>query len=407
MMAAGRAASLGADVWLLEKNQSLGRKLLLTGQGRCNITNNLDAKQFIADCGPKAKFLHGALSRFSTQDAVSFFENLGLKLKLERGGRFFPESDDSRDVLAVLERYLRDGGVKVRKGLGAVDVAGYGKGFKVFSREENFSSPKLIIATGGKSYPATGSTGDGYRMAKSLGHSITETIPTDVPLEVREGYIKELQGLSLRNVELSFRLGAKKSSFFGEMLFTHYGISGPIVLDASRTVGPWLAKGPVSCSLDLKPALGPEQLDFRLRRDIQEQGRKGFKGLLKGLLPSALVPAFAGLCGIGLDTPVNQISAIQRRAVGQRLKAMPLTITALRGFDEAVATAGGVTTAEVDPRNMESKITPGLFFCGEVLDLDGPCGGYNLQIAWATGWAAGAGACAGLGREAAKPDSRP
>lgn len=392
MMAAGRAAALGADVWLLEKNQSLGRKLLLTGQGRCNITNNLEAGRFISDCGPRAKFLHGALARFTTTDTVSFFEGLGLRLKLERGGRYFPESDDSHDVLAALERHLRDKGVKVKKGIGAADVVTTGEAFRVVDGKQEFIAKKLIIATGGMSYPATGSTGDGYRLAKSLGHTIVPPLPTDVPLVVREQFVKELQGLSLKNISLHFGQGGRRADYFGEMLFTHYGISGPIVLDASRTVGPWLQKGPVSCSLDLKPALSPEQLDLRLRRDIQEQGRKGFKGLLKGLMPSALVPVFAELCGIALNYPVNQISADKRKSIGGLLKAVPFTVTALRGFDEAVATAGGVTTSEVDPKTMESKIASGLYLCGEVLDLDGPCGGYNLQIAWSTGWVAGTAA---------------
>lgn len=396
-MAAGRAASLGADVRLLEKNQALGRKLLLTGQGRCNITNNLEADRFIADCGSKARFLHGALSRFSTQDAASFFESLGLKLKLERGGRYFPESDDSRDVLAALERHLREGGVKVLKGKKVERIEKGEKGFRVHSEGQVFTPEILIIATGGRSYPATGSTGQGYLLAESLGHTIVEPMPTDVPMEVREGFVRDIQGLGLRNIELGFARGKRRAAFFGEMLFTHYGISGPIVLDASRTVGPWLKEGPVACRLDLKPALSPEKLDERLKRDIASQGRKSFKGLLKGLMPSSLVPVFTGLCGTSPETPANQITAAQRRRMAGLLKGLELTVTGLRGFDEAVATAGGVDTSEVNPRNMGSKLVPGLYFCGEVLDLDGPCGGYNLQIAWSTGWAAGNGAAANVG----------
>lgn len=401
MMAAGRAASLGADVWLLEKNPSLGRKLLLTGQGRCNVTNNLDAGQFITDCGPKARFLHGALARFSTRETVESFERLGLRLKLERGGRYFPESDDSRDVLRALERFLRNSGVRVRTGERATRVAKTRGRFSILCGRSSHESAGLIIATGGKSYPATGSTGDGYLLASSLGHSIVPPLPTDVPLEVRQGFAMELQGLSLRNVELRFGQGSKKAVFFGEMLFTHYGVSGPMVLDASRVIGPWLERGPVDCVLDLKPALSAEKLDERLKRDIAAQGRKSLGGLLKGLMPSSLIPVFAGLCGLGTETPVNQISTAQRKSITTRLKSIPLTVTGLRGFEEAVATAGGVKTSEVDPKTMESKLTPGLFLCGEVLDVDGPCGGYNLQMAWSTGWAAGAGACAELGRGAA------
>lgn len=395
MMAAGRAASLGADVWLMEKNPALGRKLLLTGQGRCNITNNLDPKKLIADCGPKAKFLYGALARFSTADAVAFFEGLGLKLKLERGGRYFPESDDSHDVLAALERYIRQGGVRIFKGCKVEKVVSDKGRFRVICGRQIHEADKLVIATGGKSYPATGSTGDGYALAAALGHSIVPPRPTDVPLEVSEGFAKDLQGLSLKNVGLNFNQGDRTAEFFGEMLFTHFGISGPMVLDASRTVGPWLADGPVGCLLDLKPALSYEQLDERLRRDIASMGRKTLKGLLKGLMPSALVDVFAGLCRLGLGTPTNQLKASQRKAIVIQLKGMAFTVTGLRGYEEAVATAGGVETSEVNPKTMESKITPGLFFCGEVLDLDGPCGGYNLQIAWSTGWAAGSGAAAG------------
>lgn len=394
MMAAGRAASAGADVWLLERNQSLGRKLLLTGQGRCNVTNNLEPKRFIADCGPKAKFLHGALFRFTTADAVTFFEDLDLRLKLERGGRFFPVSDDSHDVLAALERFLRRSGVKVFRNKKAEKVEKAGRGFKVSAGNEILASEKLIIATGGRSYPSTGSTGDGYLFTSELGHTIVPTIPTDVPLTVRENFVRDLQGLSLRNVSLNFVQGSRRAGFFGEMLFTHFGISGPIVLDASREVGPWLAEGPVGCLLDLKPALSHQQLEERLRRDIASQGRKALKGLLRGLMPMALIDVFAGLCGLGLGTPASQINTSQRKAMVSHLKGMALTVIGLRGFDEAIATAGGVKTSEVDPKTMESKITPGLFLCGEVLDLDGPCGGYNLQIAWSTGWVAGAGAAA-------------
>ena len=394
MMAAGRAASLGADVWLLEKNPSLGRKLLLTGQGRCNITNNLDARQFITDCGPGAKFLHGALARFSTREAVDFFERLGLELKLERGGRYFPESDDSHDVLRALERFLRDEGVKVLKGKKA-ERAERGNGcFRIFAGRQTFQAGRLVIAAGGLSFPATGSTGDGYLLAAALGHTIVPTLPTDVPLGVREDFVKELQGLSLRNVELRFSQGSSKAVFFGEMLFTHFGVSGPIVLDASRVIGPWLEHGPVDCVLDLKPALSAEKLDERLKRDIQSRGRKNFRNFLKEFMPSTMIPVFAGQCGIDPVMAVNQTTAGQRRTMIGLLKGIRFTVTGLRGFEEAVATAGGVATAEVDPRTMESKITPGLFFCGEVLDLDGPCGGYNLQIAWSTGFTAGTGTAA-------------
>lgn len=391
-MAAVTAARAGSRVVLLEKMPSLGRKLLLTGQGRCNVTNDLDPKQFIADCGPGARFLHGALSRFSCQDTLEFFEGLGVKMVLERGGRYFPESQRSMDILQALQKALRQTGVEVITNARVLDVSGQASGFKMALSGKSYHADSLIIATGGRSYPATGSTGDGYGLAERLGHTTVPTRPSDVPLVVREAFIKQLQGLSLKNVKLNFSQGKNKAAFFGEMLFTHYGISGPIVLDASREVGGWLKNGPVQCFLDLKPALTNEVLDQRLLRDMATQGRKAYKNLLKGLLPSSLIPVFTALSRIGPETLTNQLNKEQRGIIRKLLKGMDFTVTGLRGYEEAVVTAGGVNMAEVDPRTMGSKIAPGLYFCGEVLDLDGPCGGYNLQIAWSTGYAAGSNA---------------
>ncbi len=389
MMAAGQAASLGAEVLLIERNREPGRKLLLTGQGRCNITNNLEAGQFISDCGPKARFLHGALARFSTDDAVGFFQGLGLKLKLERGGRYFPESEDSHDVLNTLLSFLRQSRVRLARGRRVEKVRKLDDLFLVEAQGVSYTSSRLILATGGKSYPATGSTGDGYEIAGALGHRIISPRPTDVPLVVEGPLVKKLQGLSLRNVSLKFRQGERQASFFGEMLFTHYGISGPIVLDASRLVVDWLAHGPVAVRLDLKPALDSDTLDHRLRREIAKQGQRSLKNLLRTLMPSRLVPVFLAQCGLEPGLEAGRMTWEQRRTLGQRLKDIRFTVTASRGFEEAVVTAGGVDTKEVDPRTMESKIVPGLYFCGEVLDVDGPCGGYNLQIAWSTGFVAG------------------
>lgn len=391
-MAAVTAAGAGSKVLLLEKMPALGRKLLLTGQGRCNVTNNLDPKQFIADCGPGARFLHGALSRFSCQDTLVFFERLGVKMVLERGGRYFPESQRSGDILQALQKALKQAGVEVITNARVGKISKNDGDFKISVTGKILSADSLIIATGGRSYPATGSTGDGYGFAERLGHTITLTRPCDVPLTVREDFIKQLQGLSLKNVELRFSQGKNKAAFFGEMLFTHYGISGPIVLDASRQVGQWLKDGPVQCSLDLKPALTSVALDHRLLRDMDTQGRKTYKNLLKGLLPASLIPVFTTLSRIDPGTMVNQLNKGQRGMIRKLLKDMAFTVTGLRGYEEAVVTAGGVNLAEVDPRTMGSKITPGLYFCGEVLDLDGPCGGYNLQIAWSTGFVAGSSA---------------
>ncbi len=389
MMAAITAAKLGSKVTLLEKMPALGRKLLLTGQGRCNVTNNLDPKQFITDCGPGARFLHGALNRFSSSDTLNFFEQLGVHMALERGGRYFPESQRSIDILLALQKALKQAGVDIITNTSSLKITKRSEGFHIATPGESYTADALIIATGGKSYPATGSTGDGYGFAKAFGHTLVPPRPSDVPLTVKEDFVKQLQGLSLKNVELKFSQGKNKATFFGEMLFTHYGISGPIALDASRQVGLWLKDGLVKCSLDLKPALSNEVLDQRLLRDIDTQGRKTYKNLLKGLLPSSLIPVFADLSRIDPATLVNQLNKGQRSEIKKLLKGIDFTVTGLRGYDEAVVTAGGVNLTEIDPRTMESKIISGLYFCGEILDLDGPCGGYNLQIAWSTGFTAG------------------
>lgn len=389
MMAAGQAASLGADVWLLEKNQSLGRKLLLTGQGRCNLTNNLDTRQFIADCGPKAKFLYPALNAFPNQRTVEFFEGLGLKIKLERGGRYFPAADRSAEVLEVLRSFLSKNKVRVLFGHRTAAILKRLGGFEVSTGDRTHRSSRVILATGGLSYPATGSTGDGYRLAQNLGHRIIDPRPTVVPLEVKEPFVKELQGLSLKNVALNFIQAKRKLSLFGEMLFTHFGISGPIVLDASRQVGDWLREGEVTCHLDLKPALDHNTLERRLVRQQSLWGKRTLRVFLRDFLPAKLIPVFIGLSRISPELRMNQLTAEQRTALVSLLKKISFTIIGVRGYSEAVATSGGVDLTQVEPRTMESKIVPGLYFCGEVLDLDGPCGGYNLQIAWSTGYLAG------------------
>ena len=389
MMAAIIAARAGAQVILLEKMPALGRKLLLTGQGRCNVTNNLDPRQFIADCGPVARFLHGALTRFSGQDTLDFFEHLGVAMALERGGRYFPESQKSIDILLALQKNLKQAGVEVITSSRVLNVSKQCQDYKISTPDKTYSADCLIIATGGKSYPATGSTGDGYGFAAEFGHTLVPLRPSDVPLTVREDFVKQLQGLSLKNVELKISQGKNRSSFFGEMLFTHYGISGPIALDASRQAGQWLEYGPVNCSLDLKPALSDEMLEQRLLRDMDLQGRKTYKNLLKGLLPASLIPVFCSLSRISPATLVNQLNKEQRGVIKKMLKGINFSLTGLRGYDEAVVTAGGVELSEVNPKTMESKKTSGLYLCGEVLNLDGPCGGYNLQIAWSTGFAAG------------------
>jgi hypothetical protein len=389
MMAAGTAAQGGSSVILLEKMSSLGRKLLITGQGRCNVTNNLEVKKFIADCGPRARFLFGPLTRFGFEATLKFFEELGLKTKLERGGRYFPESDSSRDVLEALERYLSAGKVRVITNARVTGIRKEREGFSVTAGTEVYRSNRLVIATGGKSYPGTGSTGDGYSWASTLGHTVVPLKPSDVPLNVKEDFVKELQGLSLKNAELTFVRGSKKIKYFGEMLFTHYGISGPIVLDASRALGPWLDDGPVDCRLDLKPALDEATIEKRLQREIPASGKKTLRIFIKEYLPAKLIPVFIKLCWIDGELRVNQLNTGQRKKVIELLKDIRFTVTSLRGFDEAVVTAGGVDPDQIDQATMGSKKVKGLYFCGEILDLDGPCGGYNLQIAWSTGFLAG------------------
>jgi hypothetical protein len=295
-------------------------------------------------------------------------------------------------VLKALQGYLARQKVAIYAGVKVTVVTKSAGVFKVSTVNKTFNADKVIIATGGKSYPATGSTGDGYSLASHFGHSVVPPRPSDVPLVTEETFVKRLQGLSLKNVSLRFIQGRKVTDHFGEMLFTHYGISGPIVLDASRAVGGWLVDGPVKCSLDLKPALDDQILDRRLLKEIETRGKRQYKALLRELMPSSLVPEFIRLSGISADVPLNQLSKQQRTTVKHLLKHIELTISSLRGFEEAVVTAGGVGLDDIDPRTMESKKVKSLYFAGEVLDLDGPCGGYNLQIAWSTGHAAGTSA---------------
>ena len=389
MMAAGTAAECGSSVVLLEKMPLLGRKLLITGQGRCNIANNLEVRKFIEDCGLGSRFLYGPLSRFGYRETLKFFEAWGLRCKLERGGRYFPESDSSRDVLKALEDFMAAGKVRIATDSRVVGVRRDRDGFAVIAGSSVYRTGKLIIATGGRSYPGTGSTGDGYAWARDLGHRVVPARPTDVPLNVKEPWAGELQGLSLKNVGLSFVQGRKKTNYFGEMLFTHYGISGPIVLDASREIGAWLEAGPVECVLDLKPALDQGALEKRMQREIPRAGKKTLRVFLKGYLPSMLIPVFLGLGKMDGDLRISHLNVEGRETITGLFKGIRMTIESLRGFDEAVATAGGVALDQVSPATMESKLAPGLYFCGEVLDLDGPCGGYNLQIAWSTGRLAG------------------
>ncbi len=392
MFAAITAARNGHDVCLLEKNEKLGKKLFITGKGRCNITNACDMETLSASVVSNSRFLYSSFYGFTNQDAIRFFEELGVKTKTERGERVFPESDHSSDVIRAMERELNRLHVKIRLHTEVEKIlAENGQFVKVkLADGEMAAGDACIVATGGLSYQSTGSTGDGYRFARECGHSIVPCRPSLVPMEVKEEWIPRLMGLSLRNVTVSVYQGKKRLfQEFGEMLFTHYGVSGPLIISASSYVGPALKDRDLRLEIDLKPALNEEQMDLRVRRDFEENHNRQFKNALGKLFPSKLIPVMVELSGIDPEKKVNVISREERRRFVHFIKHLPMTVTGLRDFNEAIITRGGVQTKEVDPGTMESKYVRGLYFAGEVLDLDALTGGFNLQIAWSTAYAAG------------------
>ena len=397
MMAAMAAAESGASVWLIEKNEKLGKKLFITGKGRCNVTNAGDMETLLANVCTNSKFLYSAFYDFDNRAVMRFLEQEGCPLKTERGERVFPVSDHSSDVIGAFQRALKRLGVKVLLNTEVKDLA--------LCREDGAESiagvelqdgrvlpaDRCIICTGGMSYPATGSTGDGYRFAERTGHRLTPCSPSLVPFNIREEWCRRLTGLTLKNV--SVRLccrGREVYEGFGEMLFTHFGVSGPLVLSASSHYES--GQGAV-LYIDLKPALTAEQLDKRLLRDFDENKNKRFGNALGGLFPMKLIPVMVELSGIRSDKKVNEITKEERRRFGELIKAVPLTVKGLRGYEEAIITRGGVCVKEINPSTMESKKVKGLYFAGEVLDVDALTGGFNLQIAWSTGHLAGS--CAG------------
>lgn len=392
IMAAIRAAENGADVTLYEKNNSLGRKLRITGKGRCNLTNLADTNELVKNIVGNGKFLYSALKNFSAEDTINFFENLGLKTKVERGNRIFPVSDNAADVIEVLTRQLALLNVDVQLNSRVDGIfENCGKIIGVEVHKKFVSADAVILATGGASYPATGSTGDGFKFAKNLGHTVTPILPALVPLEVEEDFVRDLQGLSLKNVRATLKADGKIiEELFGEMLFTHFGVSGPIILTLSRAVAKLLAeKFFVELSINLKPALTPEQLDARILRDFQKFQRKSIKNALVELLPSKLIPPILDLSYIDEDKKVDAVTKDERRRLLENLRGLTLTVTKTRPLAEAIVTAGGVDIKEVNPKTMESKLIKNLFIVGEVLDVDGYTGGFNLQAAWATGNIAG------------------
>ena len=402
MFAAIAAAEAGSQVTLLEKNEKLGKKLYITGKGRCNITNAGDMDNLFANIMTNAKFLYSAFYSYDNQRVIDFFERNGLRTKIERGNRVFPVSDHSSDVIATLQKVLKEKKVKimlhtqVQSLLEEPSVDDMSQNVVTGVKLEDgttMQADAVIVATGGFSYQTTGSTGDGYRFSKELGHTVTDIHPTLVPFLAKEEYVQQMQGLALKNVEVRI-LNGKKLLYqeFGEMLFTHFGVSGPLLLSASAAIKPSLTAGELSMFIDLKPALSEEQLDHRLLREFDEAKNKQFKNSIGGLFPAKMIPVMLELSGIDPEKKVNEITKEERRYFIGLIKAFPVTLCGLRDFNEAIITKGGVKVKEVNPSTMESKLVPHLYFCGEVLDLDAMTGGYNLQIAWSTGYLAGVSA---------------
>lgn len=393
LMAAVIAGREGAKVTLLEKMNYVGKKMGITGKGRCNITNACDMSDFIKNTPGNGKFLYGAYERFTNEDLLQLLHDAGLETKVERGGRIFPASDSALDVRNTFMKLMKHYGVDVHleepvKKLLVDDGVVTG----VVTDKETYHADAVVIATGGKSYPATGSTGDGYILAAQAGHTITDIRPSLVPIVTEESWVKDLMGLSLRNVELSVVAKNKvQAKMFGEMMFTHFGITGPIVLSLSHTVGKLMRKkniGTIGLDINLKPALSPETLDKRLQKDFELYSKKQLINGMKDLLPSRLIPLIIELAGIDPQKPINQISKEERQQIGYMLQHMPLTVKGLRPVEEAIVTAGGISLKEFNPKTMESKLVKGLYGAGEVLDIDAFTGGYNLQAAFSTGYVA-------------------
>ena len=390
LMAAYAAAINGNQVTVFEKNEKCGKKIYITGKGRCNLTHDCTPDEFLQNVVSNSKFLTGAIYKFSPQRTMQFFEDGGLKLKTERGDRVFPISNKASDVTKCLEKYCLNAGVTFKFNENVVKISNLNSTMRdIITTNGKYSVDCVIVCTGGLSYPATGSTGDGYKFAQTVGHKIVVQKPSLCGLNLRGNWFKNLQGLTLKNVKLNVFVHDKKiCNFFGEMLFTHFGVSGPIVLSASGYINRLDLKSLKLC-VDFKPALSDEQLDARLLRDFDKYKNKDISNCLKDLLPNALIPVVLERCGIVPNKKINCITRGERQSLLTIIKNFDMLVTSLRGFDEAIVTAGGVDVKEIDPKTMESKLVNGLYFCGEVLDLDALTGGFNLQIAFSTGFAAG------------------
>ncbi len=392
LLAAGRAAELGGRVLVLEKMRQEGRKLLITGKGRCNITNNAPISDFITHVFPNGKFLRNAFSHFFSTEIIDLLNKYGVETTLERGGRYFPTSNKASDVLKGLLKWVKKQGVKIQcnrrvEKLIVKDKIIIG----IQANGQKYMASKIILATGGKSYPATGSNGEGYELAKTVGHKIETVRPALVPLEIEGNYIEKLKGLNLRNIRSTVWINGKKVvDHFGEMSFTEFGISGPIILTQSRLIVDELRnKNKVELSVDLKPALDDKKLDNRLIRDLNEYGKLKINEVFRKWMPAALVDVFIEKIGLDKDKVCNQIAGSTRKRIKYLLKNFPVKVVNFRPFKEAIITAGGIPTQEISPKTMESKLISGLYFVGEIIDLDAETGGYNLQIAYSTGWLAG------------------
>jgi predicted Rossmann fold flavoprotein len=402
LMAAQRAAELGADVVLLEKTGRPGNKLRISGKGHCNVTNDGDVDDFIANFGPKGKFLRNSFSRFFNRDLVNFFERRGVRLVTERGGRIFPESGEADEIADCLIRSLREMAVEMRNDFPVYRImVKEGRACGVIGKSsEELPADRVIVATGGASYPLTGSTGDGFRWAAALGHHVRAPIPALVPLEVAEDYARSMAGLTLKNIGITaYQRGRKFREISGDMIFTHFGVSGPVVLTISREIVERLDRGPVQLAINFKPALRRDILDARLLRELDENGDMLIKNILKHLLPYSAIPVFLKRLRWSGEERGCSITKGQRADLLELLSDFRLTVTRSRPISEAIVTSGGVELKEVDPRTMESRIVRRLYFCGEVLDIDANTGGYNLQAAFTTGWVAGESAAGKIGDE--------
>lgn len=401
MLAAGTAASFGAQVVLLEKNRDLGKKLLITGKGRCNITNAGTLEEIMKNIPRNSQFLYSSLYGFTNQDLLDMLQALGLDTKVERGNRVFPVSDKAQDVVNSLLDYCRQYGVDIKCNREVQEILvenGQVRGV-VTTQGEKILATRVIVATGGLSAPGTGSTGDGYNWAQLVGHQIVDTQPSLVPLETKETWVKEAQGLALKNVQVGIMVAGKLvAQEFGEMLFAHFGVTGPVILTLSDVAVDALGRkqGPVELTINLKPALTVEQLDKRLQRDFADKSRKQFKNAFEELLPKSLIPILISLSGIDPEKPIHQVSKLERQKLIQLMTDLRLTVAKPRSIKEAVITAGGVHIKEINPKTLESKLVQGLYFAGEVLDVHAYTGGFNLQIAFSTGYAAGSHAAQSL-----------